>query len=118
MNVCRDFLRRKKFRVFVSFWSDSDQTQAVVETLESKDKNAREVFKDKELGVLIGEAIQKLPLRQKSVFSLRYLDAMSLEEVAEATGLTVGAVKAHLWQACQKMRKYLGAFSPKEVLDV
>jgi RNA polymerase sigma-70 factor (ECF subfamily) len=118
MNVCRDFLRKKKFRVFVSFWSDSDEEQSVVETLESKDKNARESLQSKDLGNLIGEAMQKLPLRQKSVFSLRYLDSMSLEEIAQSTGLTVGAVKAHLWQACHKMRKYLEAPSGKEVFDV
>ncbi len=118
MNVCRDFLRTKKFRVFISFWSDKEEEQAIVDKLASQEKNAGQVLENKELGVKIHDALQKLPFQQKNIFSLRYLDGMSLDEIAEATELTLGAVKANLWQACQKMKTFLKAMDVKEVSDV
>lgn len=62
---------------------------------------------DRETEMEIQKALDGLPFQQRSVFTLRYLEGLKLEEIAESLNLTVGAVKAHLWQAGQKMRKRL-----------
>ena len=59
---------------------------------------------NQELGSEIHSAIARLPFQQKSVFSLRYLEGLSLEQIADTMDLSVGAVKAHLWQAGQKVK--------------
>lgn len=109
-NHCKDFLRRKKLRAAVFFWreggSAGDETDPI-DRAPAHGKDAGEALLDKELGQEILRSLESLPLRQRSAFSLRYLEGLSLEEIAESMGLSVGAVKAHLWQAAQKMRTCL-----------
>jgi len=49
-------------------------------------------------------ALQSLPPRQRAVVLLRIEEELPFAEVAERLDLTVGAVKAHFWQATQKLR--------------
>ena len=108
INTCKDFLRRKKLQNFFIVWQKTDEesennSQDGIEL----SKNAGEVLLNKELGDEIIQAIAKLPLQQRIAFSLRYLDGLLIQEVAESMELSIGAVKAHLWQAIQKMQKTL-----------
>ena len=107
-NCGKDFLRKKKVRRNLSAWfgwrgePDDPPVDAA-----SPAPDAAEAAMNRELGNRIFEAMERLPLRQRLAFSLRYLDGMSLEEVANSMRLTVGAAKANLWQAAQKMKHYL-----------
>ncbi|HLH77988.1 MAG TPA: RNA polymerase sigma factor [Candidatus Binataceae bacterium] len=49
----------------------------------------------------------RLPRRQREVLVLRRLEQWPIEEVAEALGLSEGAVKRHLFRALQRLRKVL-----------
>ena len=109
VNACKDFLRKKKVRQLLSFWfhRNGDSGDDPLMNIAGNTKSPSQNLADKELGNEIYKALEKLPLQQRSAFSLRYLEGMSLEEIAESMGLSVGAVKANLWQAAQKMRKAL-----------
>jgi len=48
-----------------------------------------------------------LPRQQREVFLLRFVEEMSLLEIADVLGLKVGSVKAHLFRALANIRKYL-----------
>ncbi len=114
VNTCKDFLRKKKVRKNIFFWIDRDaaaehETDPVTNVVEQR-KNARQGLMDEELGVQIQKALERLPFQQRSAFSLRYLEGLSLEEIAESMHLSVGTVKATLWQAGQKMRNFLGVY--------
>ena len=100
VNGCKDFLRRKKGRPTAS-------GPDPVENIPASGRSARQELMDQELGMEIQKALDELPFQQRSVFTLRYLEGLKLEEIAESLNLSVGAVKAHLWQAGQKMRKRL-----------
>ena len=108
-NTCKDFLRKKKVRRAFSFWlgKEEDEEMDPVANVADTAKDAGEELVNKELGAQLNEALEKLPFRQKSVFVSRYLEGMSLEEISQSLSISVGAVKAHLWQAGQKMRIYL-----------
>lgn len=112
VNACKDFLRRKKIRQTVSFWlgrpEDEDDAPDPSANIPDPSRSPSQMLADRELGASILEAVEKLPGRQKSVFILRYLEGMSLNEIAETLSLSLGAVKAHLWQAGQKMKSSLG----------
>jgi RNA polymerase sigma-70 factor (ECF subfamily) len=54
---------------------------------------------NRELLGVIGCSVEKLPDRQRSIFLLRYVEEMSLETIADATGLKLGTVKSHLFRA-------------------
>ena len=73
-------------------------------------KNAREGLMNQELGSQLHKALEKLPLQQKSAFSLRYLEGLGMEDIADSMDLSVGTVKATLWQAAQKMRKLMRSY--------
>ena len=109
VNACKDFLRKKKVRQHLSFWfkRDGNEEGDPLMNVAGNAKNASEELMDRELGDEIYRALEKLPLQQRSAFSLRYLDGLSIEEIAESMSLSTGAVKANLWQAGQKMRKFL-----------
>jgi RNA polymerase sigma-70 factor (ECF subfamily) len=50
------------------------------------------------------KAIQRLPEKQRIVFSLRYFDEMKYEEISEITDTTVGALKASYHHAYNKIK--------------
>ena len=108
VNTCHDFLRKKKFRNHFSLWFTNEEGElAIALDLSDKTKNAPEQLINVELGAELKKAMNELPFQQKSVFVLRYLEGLKLEEISETLGLSVGAVKAHLWQATSKMKSKL-----------
>jgi RNA polymerase sigma-70 factor, ECF subfamily len=55
----------------------------------------------------VWSGVDFLPHQQRQVFLLRFVDEMSLLEIAEVLGLQVGSVKAHLFRALGNIRKHL-----------
>jgi len=56
---------------------------------------------------VIRRAVERLPERQRLVFTLRHYKLMSLNEIAESLGCSTGAVKAHLSRATAHLRDRL-----------
>ncbi|HZN54199.1 MAG TPA: sigma-70 family RNA polymerase sigma factor [Candidatus Polarisedimenticolaceae bacterium] len=56
----------------------------------------------------VRRAVATLPPRQREVVALKVFSEMTYEDVADAMGLTVGAVKAHLHQAVANLRRRMG----------
>jgi RNA polymerase sigma-70 factor (ECF subfamily) len=52
--------------------------------------------------------VERLSARQKTVFLLRYVEEMEIQEIARATGLSDGTVKAHLSRALGRVRAEMG----------
>jgi len=57
----------------------------------------------------VGKAVEYLSGRQRTVFLLRFVEGMDLAEIASATGLKEGTVKAHLFRALGAVRRRVGA---------
>ncbi|MGE0683841.1 MAG: RNA polymerase sigma factor [Candidatus Binatia bacterium] len=53
---------------------------------------------------------QRLSPRQREVFTLRRLEGLSTEEVANLLGVTTGSVKRHLFHALRHLQKMLGDY--------
>ncbi len=104
INHCKDFMRKKKSR----------QTEALdpQEDIQAAGPNALGKLMGQEIETEIHRALENLPFQQRSVFALRYLEGLKLDEIAESLNLSTGAVKAHLWQAGQKMRQTLAHHFP------
>jgi RNA polymerase sigma-70 factor (ECF subfamily) len=56
----------------------------------------------------VWKTVEELSERQRTVFLLRYVEEQELREIARATGLSEGTVKAHLSRAVAKVRAELG----------
>ena len=61
----------------------------------------------KETGEIVGRAIASLPDEFRGIIIMRDMQGLSYEEIAEATGCTVGTVKSRLWRARTKVRDIL-----------
>jgi RNA polymerase sigma-70 factor (ECF subfamily) len=56
----------------------------------------------------VWKAVSGLSERQRTVFLLRFVEERELSEIAQATGLSEGTVKAHLSRAVGKVRAEVG----------
>jgi RNA polymerase sigma-70 factor (ECF subfamily) len=56
----------------------------------------------------IWSALAGLSERQRTVFLLHFMEEMSQAEIAAATGISLGAVKVHLFRAVRAVREKLG----------
>lgn len=113
VNHCRDFQRRKKVRSHLSqdvnAFADEDEP-SLENRIPSVSPGPLSRALDRELEARIREDLKTLPERQRTVFSLRYFDGMTLHEIAETLMITEGAVKANLWQAGEKMKSRLSEY--------
>lgn len=65
----------------------------------------------KEQVTAIWSAAARLPVRQRTVFLLRFVEDLDLLEIAEVTGMKEGTVKTHLFRALQSVRARMEANS-------
>ena len=71
------------------------------------DENPEESYSREELGDILDQAIQSLKPAYRTVFILRDIEEMSIEETAEALGLSISAVKSRLLRARLQLREKL-----------
>jgi len=55
----------------------------------------------------LGKAMSGLPEKQKLVFTMRYFDEMTYDEISKVLGTSVGALKASYHHAVNKIEKFL-----------
>ena len=98
-NEVLNHLRRQKVKSLLSF-------ESVSASLEKKiDEDI--YFNGNELQRELHKAIQRLPQKQRIVFSLRYFDELKYEEISEITGTSTGALKASYHHAYNKIKEEL-----------
>ncbi len=71
------------------------------------DENPEEKYSRDELGQILDEAIQGLKPAYRTVFVLRDIEELSIEETAEALNLSISAVKSRLLRARLQLREKL-----------
>ena len=69
--------------------------------------NPEDVYSREELAELLDEAVQSLRPAYRTVFILRDIEEMSIEETAQALGLSISAVKSRLLRARLQLRERL-----------
>ena len=115
-NLCIDFIRQQK------------RGQALSLEDFTTDGNNEMVFNDvnplppdqletKELGHIIGQAVQQLPPKQQRVFNLRYQDGLQLKEIAAQLDRSEGTIKAHLHHAHKRLQTLLVPYLKNEKLE-
>ena len=98
-NEVLNYLRRQKFKALLSL----DSVSAALERKIDEDAG----FNGDGLQRELHKAIQRLPEKQRIVFSLRYFDEMKYEDISEITGTSVGALKASYHHAYSKIKNEL-----------
>lgn len=111
INEAKDVLRREKVRGLFRFVRETDreddESVSILELIPSHDRSPKEALEAEEAKERLDRAIRQLPSREQEVFILRYLQGLSLAEVAEALGIALGTVKAHLAHGSNKLKSIL-----------
>jgi RNA polymerase sigma-70 factor (ECF subfamily) len=108
INLQKDHWRNRRMQ----FWRQT-QTNAVdmdeaSDWLPSGESSIEKQLLAKERVGQVWKAVEGLSERQRTVFLLRFVEERELSEIAQATGLSEGTVKAHLSRALARVRKELG----------
>ena len=103
VNTCLDRLRSKKWQLWRRRPAPDDET-LILSMTASKSPEAEDRYFAVEINVRLRAALERLSARQRTVFTLRHYEEMSLEEIGQILGLDVGTVKAHMFRAIAKLR--------------
>ena len=98
-NECLSFLDQKNKKANLSLSDDEDGLANQIKA--DKDFDANKIEWKLQI------AIQKLPEKQRIVFSLRYYDEMPYEEMSRVLDTSEGALKASYHHAVKKIEDYI-----------
>jgi RNA polymerase sigma-70 factor (ECF subfamily) len=106
VNTCLDRLRSRKWQ----FWRkrpNPEDERAILDRAQETAPDAEDKAYAAQIQRRIAKALDRLSARQRTVFTLRHFEDLSLEQIADALDLDVGTVKAHMFRAIQKLREEL-----------
>ncbi len=102
-NETLNFLNKQKVRSALQFESLSSKLE------EKIDEDPW--FNGDSMQRLLMKAIQKLPEKQRLVFTMRWFEDLSYEDISEILGTSVGALKASYHFATEKIKSFLEKYS-------
>lgn len=118
-NAIRDFYRRSRTRMGHSIQlstleSTDDEYADPLETLEIDEEHnpfatPPAALLQAETLMLVEEALQNVPPRQREAFLLRYWEGLDIAETAAAMGCSEGSVKTHCSRAANSLATALAA---------
>lgn len=116
VNLCIDFIRQQKRGQTLSF-EDLSAGNNDEPAFNDVSPLPPDQIETKELGQIIGQAVQQLPPKQQHVFNLRYHDGLQLKEIAAQLDRSEGTIKAHLHHAHKRLRTLLVPYLKNEKLE-
>jgi RNA polymerase sigma-70 factor (ECF subfamily) len=109
LNLARDYRRNRR----LAFWrrlvrnsQPRDGADVAPWVPDPRPSAERTILARQQLAA-VRAAVDRLSHRQRVCFLLRFVEAMTLEEIAETLQLDVGTVKAHLSRAVSTLRRRL-----------
>jgi RNA polymerase sigma-70 factor, ECF subfamily len=108
INLQKDHWRNRRMQFWRQTQSNSVDLDEASEWLPSGERSAEQRLLAREQVKRVWQSVEGLSERQRTVFLLRFVDEMELSEIAQATGLSEGTVKAHLSRALARVRTEMG----------
>jgi RNA polymerase sigma-70 factor (ECF subfamily) len=107
INLQKDHWRNRRMQFWRSTRTNAIDLDEASEWLPSGERTAEQQILAREQVAQVWNVVANLSERQRTVFLLRYVEERELSEIAQATGLSEGTVKAHLSRALGKVRAEL-----------
>ncbi len=104
VNLARDHVKSRRWQFWRQLFSSPASPEETFEPVDPHASPERSLLARERLAH-VSAAVDNLPSRQRAVFVLRFLEEMSVEEIAQATSLRPGTVKAHLFRAVSAVRE-------------
>ncbi len=100
VNVALNAVRAKKVKELFRIDESTDQPV-------DREPRPDEQLEQNEYEALLQKAIDRLPAKQKLVFTMRHVEQLSYEEIATILGKSVGGLKANYFHALKKIQEYM-----------
>ncbi len=105
INVQKDHWRNRRIQFWRTTRTNSVDLDEASEWLPSSGSSPEQHLLAREQVKQVWHVVDGLSPRQKLVFLLRHVEELEIAEIAAATGLSEGTVKAHLSRALARVRK-------------
>ena len=107
INLQKDHWRNRRMQFWRQTRINAVDLDDASEWLPNGERSAEQQMLAREQVAQVWQAVKGLSERQRTVFLLRYVEEQELSEIAAATGLSEGTVKAHLSRALGRVRAEL-----------
>ena len=107
INLKKDHWRSRKTQFWRETQASAMNVECAIDLLTSKEPSPEAQVIARDQTAQIWSLIERLSMRERSVFLLRYVEELELGEIGQRIGLKTGAVKAYLRRAHVKIRKTL-----------
>ena len=104
VNLVRDHRRNRRLDFWRKLFQSAEQYGAAAAAVPDRHSSPEGSLLARERMETVWQAVEQLSTQQRAVFLLRFVEEMSLEEIAEVTRLKVGTVKVHLFRAVHAVR--------------
>ena len=108
VNLMRDHLRSRSLR----FWQKT--RGAALDVMDISDwipdgrSSPESITVARDRVAAVWSAVKELSAHQRTVFVLRFVEEMELEEIASTIGMNLSTVKSHLYRALAVIRERMG----------
>jgi RNA polymerase sigma-70 factor (ECF subfamily) len=107
VNSIRKFVRNQRLQFWRKIQGTASDTRSISDWFPDSTISAETRAVLNEQVKAVWDATQSLPDRQRHIFLLRFMEDMNTFEIAQATGLSEGTVKTHLFRAVHKVKTTL-----------
>lgn len=104
-NVCIDFLRKQKRKTVISLTASEEDTPEL--DIPDPEPLPEEQVLHKEKQQAVSAAMEQLQESERLVLTLRVVEELSYEQIAEVMDIKVGTVKSRIARARERLRKIL-----------
>jgi len=105
LNLCRDWMRRRRRAPVSQIPEDMDLSDLRAET--GPVESIEDLVARRELSAIVEEAMQSLSEEQRTAIILKEYHGMTFQEIADMQGCPLSTVKTRLYQGLSQLRKHL-----------
>jgi RNA polymerase sigma-70 factor (ECF subfamily) len=108
VNLMRDHLRSRSLRFWQKTRGTSLDVMDISDWVPDGRSSPESVAVARNRVAEVWRALKDLSAHQRTVFVLRFVEEMELEEIATTIGMNLSTVKSHLYRALAAIRERLG----------
>lgn len=108
INLQKDHWRSRRFQFWKQTTTNAVDSDDAAQWLPSGESSPEDQAMARDQVRQVWQAVKDLSERQRTVFMLRHVEEMEIQEIALTVGLSEGTVKAHLSRAVARVRTHLG----------
>jgi RNA polymerase sigma-70 factor, ECF subfamily len=108
LNLVRDRQRTQKFKFWRNVQKTAPDMSEMSSLLPSSQSSPETQILARERAKQVTVALETLSINQRTVFLMRFIEEMDLQEICQSTGMQLSTVKTHLHRAVKAVRLKLG----------